>query len=142
MPATEPLFQQDAYLRTCTATVVEAGAGVAAGFPDAQFAEKGAALAGRVQVLADAAPHAVEHAGGAGEVDPRVFLLQLPQLFPGRVVGRDFRGAFRALDVEADDLAAVHLRNRALFAVAVLYFAKVGEEFRQKMSAVTEAFSL
>ncbi len=35
--------------------VVEAGSGVAAGFPDAQFAEKGAALAGRDQVLADAA---------------------------------------------------------------------------------------
>ena len=27
MPITEPLFQQDAYLRTCTATVIEAGEG-------------------------------------------------------------------------------------------------------------------
>ena len=27
MPVTEPLFQQDAYLRTCTATVIEAGEG-------------------------------------------------------------------------------------------------------------------
>jgi NAD(P) transhydrogenase subunit alpha len=35
--------------------VVEAGAGLAAGFPDAQYAEKGAALAGRDQVLAEAA---------------------------------------------------------------------------------------
>jgi NAD(P) transhydrogenase subunit alpha len=34
--------------------VLEAGAGEAAGFPDAQYAEKGAALTGREQVLKDA----------------------------------------------------------------------------------------
>ncbi|HUL78843.1 MAG TPA: NAD(P) transhydrogenase subunit alpha [Vicinamibacteria bacterium] len=34
--------------------VVESGAGDAAGFPDSQFAEKGAVLAGRGEVLADA----------------------------------------------------------------------------------------
>jgi hypothetical protein len=63
-------------------------------------------------------------------VDPRIFLLELAQLVPGLVVGRDFRRALDALDVEADDLTAVHLRDRALLRIGVLDLAEVGEPDR------------
>ena len=62
-----------------------------------------------------------------GEVDPRIFLLDLAQLLPGRVVGGDVRRALGALDVEADDLAAVHLGDRALLGIGVLDLAEVGQ---------------
>ena len=47
--------------------------------------------------------------------------------FHGIVVGGDFGRALGALDHEGDDLAAVHLGDRALLAIAVLDLAEIGE---------------
>ena len=54
------------------------------------------------------------------EADLRILLLELLQLFPAGVVGGDFGRALGALDHEGDDLAAVHLGDRALLGIAVL----------------------
>ena len=62
-----------------------------------------------------------------GEADLGVLLLDLVQLLPRLVVGRDLGRAFGPLDLEADDLLAVLLGERALLRIAVLDLAEVGE---------------
>ena len=54
-------------------------------------------------------------------------VLDLAQLFPRLVVGGDFGRALGALDLEADDLPAVLLGQRALLGIAVLDLAEVGQ---------------
>ena len=49
------------------------------------------------------------------------------QLLPGLVIGGDLGSALGALDVEADDLAAVPAWRAALLGIAVLDVAEVGE---------------
>ncbi len=61
------------------------------------------------------------------EADPRILFLELLDLLPCRVVGRHFGRTLRALDHERHHLTAVHLGDRALFRIAVLHLAEVGE---------------
>ena len=61
------------------------------------------------------------------EVDLRILLFDLADFVPDRVVIRDFRRILGALDLEGDDLTAVHLREVALLGVRILDLAQVAE---------------